>query len=582
MPSSAPRALLCALLVTTVSAAQGRSGVVISEVHHVSRGDGLPTYIELQNLDPFPSNPAGTDLSGGAIVIQGATGAAVFNFPPGTFIPAYAPTVNSVGAATPGTGTITLFDPGGPSIPGPVEAAIPASSLFALPGALDPSQPWTICLAVPGGAIGTGSTDSLQLNGGSGNCGAMGAPFIGPLTYQGGLVRGYRVDSNTFWDFIDLPPPGLVPPPDPPYQGPPVQPSPTVNNPEMARVSGFYFGTPTNNPEDGGIPFTAQPPPAVAAGATTGVVSNFTSFAGAANGSINVITPPGVVAWIEFAEHPYQFFRRQQDPIFDEVIPNGFLDMNMTMNGDDPFLGHAPAPTPTAPVANFQTWDLIVPNPMGPGILNIDMGILEQVDLGFQTFQSLAPATPAEQLLRVERVLTDFQTDAAASGTGNLTPVQIDILPPEGDLWCELIVYDGNGFSYRAKVRNWPPNPLSCTTPNLGLGSNAAGNIDVIATCFDPMSEIYVLPSMNQPTTVGTGPFFGLNPDSFTWFALGSPINTDPWHSETTVDGLYFWSYTDPSLTGMSVDAVAVQWGTTGPTGSGFTQWSPVARVTIQ
>ena len=51
-------------------------------------------------------------------------------------------------------------------------------------------------------------------------------------------------------------------------------------------------------------------------------------------------------------------------------------------------------------------------------------------------------------------MLTDNQTDAAASGTGTLSSVQIDILPPEGELWCELIVYDGNGSTYRAKVRD--------------------------------------------------------------------------------------------------------------------------------
>lgn len=584
-------AAVCILLVALTLPAQttgpGRRGVVISEIHHVSRGDGLPTYVEIQNLDP---NNLPVNLSGAVLVVQDAAGAqAMVTLPAGTTIAPYQPTANTAGVAAPGAGTLTLFDPAGPPLIVTNEPTIPIPSLFSmLPAALDPAgnQPWTVCLFVPMGAAGLPSFDTVMLNGGTGPCGAMSAPFVGTLGYQGAVIRGYRVDSNTFHDFIDLPAPGSVMPADPPYQGPPVGPSPTIVNPEMSRVTGFFFGAPMNRPQDGGIPFTTQPPPVVAAGAASGSVSNFTSALNAFTGQITIsATPPGQVAWIEFGEHPYRVFREQRDPIFDPLLPNGILNVDMTMQGNDVFLGHQPMGVAATPVAPGQQWDLTVPSLLGaPGVLNINMGLLEQADVGFQVYQSVPPTTAQEARLRIERVLTDNQTDATASGTGNLSPVQIDILPPEGDLWCELIVYDGNGFTYRAKVRNWPNNPLSCSgsaPPNLGLGSNAPGNVDVIALCFDPMAQVYMLPTGNLAATPGMGPFFGLNPDGLTWYALGQPLGTDPWHSVTTVDGLYFWSLTDMSLSGMTIDGVAVQWGTSGPSGVGFTQASPVVRLTI-
>ena len=577
------------LLVALTSPAQiagspGRRGVVISEIHHQSRGDGMPTYIELQNLDP---NNSPVSLAGAVLVVRNANGGqTALTLPQAATLPPYTPTVNSSGSATPGSGTLTLVDPNGPGLILPNETTLPIPSLFAMmPGALNPNQPWTVCLFVPMGAGGTASFDTVMLNGGTGACGPMSAPFNGMLPYGGAVIRSYRVDSNTFHDFIDLPPPGQVPLPDPPYGGPPVRPTPTVVNPEMARVSGFFFGATQNRPQDGGIPFTTQPPPPVPVGSNTGTISGLTSIPGGFAGQIDVsTTPAGQVAWIGFDDHPYQAFREQRDPIFDPVLTAGSLGINMTMLGNDPFLGHEPAGANAPPVATMQQWGLTVPSQIGPaGVLNIDMGPLEQVDLGFQFFQLNPTTNPQELRLRIERVLTDNLTDAVASGTGNLSPVQIDILPPEGDLWCELIVYDGNGFSYRAKVRDWPSNPLSCsgTGTNLGLGSNAPGNIDVIALCFEPAAELYLLPSGNLPATQGTGPFFGLNPDTLTFYALGQSLGANPWHSTTTADGLYYWSLTNVTLSGLTVDGVAVQWGLSGPSGSGFTQASPVSRVTV-
>jgi hypothetical protein len=393
---------------------------------------------------------------------------------------------------------------------------------------------------------------------------------------MGSLVRGYRVDSGTFLDFISLPGPTQVLPPDPPYQGPPVAPSPSVVNPEMSRVTGFFFGSPNNGPGDPGVPFAT--PPVVAPGTTAGTVSGFNSTANAVTATVSV-SGTGLVAWIEFGDHPYSSARRQADPIFDPIIPNGQLNVQTTLRGRDPFLGHEPFPAPT-PVALGEMFRLTRPDPLAPGILTIDMGPMEQVDLGFRLFRP--GPTAASQRVRIERVLSDQTTDGTASGTGNLTQVQIDILPSEGDIWCELIIYDGNGFSYRAKVRNWPPNPFNCTTPTLGLGSNAPGNLDIIALCFDAQAALYCLPSFSTSNPTGSGPFFGLVPDPTTFTYLSLPFGSHPAFVQTTVDGLYFLSITDPGLTGFTFDMVSIQWGGANLTGSGFTQFSNVATIVVQ
>ncbi len=565
----------------------GRKGVLISEIHHESRGDGLPTYIELQNIDP---NSVAVNLSNAVISVQGAGGASTtFSLPAGTTLPPYQRTMNMGGFANPGAGTLTLVDPNGPTFTAN-EQVIAASSLFPQnSNALNPAgqQPWTVCLSVPNPNGGLPLySDTVQLNGGAGPCLSISAPFNGLLPYDGLVVRGYRVDSNTRWDFIPVQLPGMVPPAQPPYQGPPVGPSPTLSNPEMSPVTGFFFGDPLNRPQDAGLPFTTQLPPFIPPGGSTGAVSNFTSIPSGFSGQITIqATPPGQLAWVHFAGHPYAAFREQRDPAFDPVIPNGSLNIDMTVIGDGHLLGHAPPGPGVGPVSSNQTWNLTIPGVTGPpGNLNIDMGPMDQASVGFLTYQSAPPQSANERRLRVGRVLTDNQSDGPASGSGDLSPAMLDTLPPEGEIWCDIIVYTGNGFTYRGKARNWPANPNACTglsPPNLGLGSNAAGNIDVIATCFDPLSEIYILPTLNLAASLGTGPLFGLNPDPLTWYALGQASGTDPWHSETTIDGLYLWSTTNPTLSGLTIDAVAIQWGSTGPTGVGFTQASPANRVTI-
>ncbi|MAG58223.1 MAG: hypothetical protein CMJ83_18205 [Planctomycetes bacterium] len=573
---------LVVLLATSVSAQPpGRSGIIISEIHHESVGDGLPTYIELVNLDPAQARP----LVNATITLVGSGGLLTSAFTiAGGGIPLYAPTVSTAGLASPGTGTVVVSDQGGPPIVGAVEQVITVPSLFGA-GILDPLQEWAVCLQIPAVAGFPAVQDIVFLNGFSSPPCSPTAPWNGPaVDFTGGaIIRGYRVDSNTALDWIEYPSIGPPPlPTNPNYQGPPVLASPSIVNPEMARVSGFFFGTTTNNFEDPGIPFFT--PPVINPAQPVNQVGGFGTAVNAVSATVS-ISAPGSVAWIAFVDHPYLDKVEQRDPIFDPIIINGRLDMNTQLFGRDALLSPLPVGPGVGPVAPAgMTWDLVLPNanPANDGVLSIDMGPLEQVDIGFADFVPQVAPSGQEKLLRINRVLSDLTTDGTASGVGILSAVQIDVLPSEGDVWCELILYDGNGFSYRAKARNWPSDPLNCTTPQIGLGSNATDSLDIIAFCFDQRAELYVLGSLSTASPTGSGPFFGLDPDPLTFAMLGSPLNTAPAHVVTTVDGLYFYNLSLPGLSGATFDVCAVQWGGPNLTGAGFTQFAPPEAVTIQ
>ena len=572
-------ASVAALLLVGAVCAQGptpsnvRQGLMVSEVFHDSsphNPGNLSSYVEITNLDPI--NPI--TLVGASIQVgrPGQT-PATFNLPTLTLGP-YSRTAS--------TGTMSFFNPNSGTFPTvlPGNLAIPAAALFANPLHGAPGQPTFVCMTwfVPGGTV---RTDAVALNwpaAVSVPCGS----FTGSVTNNTGLaLRHYRVDSDTFLDFFSLPFP--VPPVDPPYNGPTPGASPGRINPEMSRTTAMFFGSSSSTVGSPGITFTSPGIPVVA-GAR--VVSGANSLGVTVPVTVN---QPGGVGFLEFGEHPYSLFRRVNNPIFDPVLAGAVLSMQTAISGEGAFLAYDTSlPPGTNPVAPGMLWSLRVPDPFGQndGILTINMGPLDQVSLGLSLYNPTPTITPSGANLRIARTLSDLTTDSTASGTGILSKVQLDLLPPSeppGDVWCEVIVYDLNGFSYRAKARNWPPDVNQCGAPALALGSNAVGNLDVIALCFDPSDpkELYILPSQSLATPTGSGPFFGLIPDLSTFGFLAAPLGVNPAHVQVNSDGVYFWSLTSPALSGLNFDVAAVEFDPT--PGQGFSPFSSaqVATITI-
>ena len=129
-------------------------------------------------------------------------------------------------------------------------------------------------------------------------------------------------------------------------------------------------------------------------------------------------------------------------------------------------------------------------------------------------------------------------------------------------------------------VRNWPSNPTNCTTPTLGLGSNSTGNLDILALCFTPQPttrELYVLPTTTLSSPTGSGSFFAITPGALTYSFPTLPLGAAPAPVQPTAAGLYYFSITAPPLSGLALDAVAVEI----QPGGGFTQFSNAATVTI-
>ena len=560
--------LLAAPSHAQVVAGSVRRGVVISEIHHTSYSSGLGTYIELINLNPLlPVNLAGASITIG----QPAT-------PPTTLtLPSAAVNVYS---RTNDSGVITLFDPSSGPFPGPGanNVAIPTSTLFNNPVHLAPGQATFILLQYQ--VAGNTQSDLVALNWPTGVSLPAGGTFSGSISHGTGLtIRHYRVDSDTSMDFMEMP--MSPPPPDPPYVGPFPGPSPNTINPEMSRVTALFFGSPNAQFNATGVAF---PSPAVQVINSAQVVSGLNSPPSTA--TININNLQGALGYLEFMEHPYAMFRRVNNPMFDPVFTMGQLTVNATLNGDGAFLAHETNTTGANPVSPGMIWQLRVPDPFGmnDGVVDINMGPLDQAGVLFDFYNATPSVTPNGNELRISRILTDNLTDGTAGGMGNLTKVQLDLLPPSeppGDTWCEMIVHHPNGFSYRAKARNWPANPTNCNTPTLGLGSNAIGNLDLIALCFDPTApkELFILPSQNVAGMLGSGPLFGIIPDPLTFSFLAAPLGTHPAHVTVTVDGMYFWGLTDPGLSGLSLDAAAIEYDPT--PGMGFGSWTISQTNTI-
>lgn len=546
--------LLVLLLQCGPGQVAGNTGVRFSEFGVATPGAGQIRYIELANISLLQA----ANVTGATVTVIGPSGlAASFTLP-------LTPILAAAGATPLGTfdhTTVIVSEPPGlpPGVlPATAVAQHITSTPFVDPAALMPNMPTEVCVSFV--SPGAGPPDRVVLNGftslGGAGCGGAWKPGLGFVQNPSGRVnRCLYVDSDSAldWEWTTMmPTPGFL--------------DPSI----IQHIDGFFVGGTASGAALGGIP------------PVNGPVSNV--FPGAFTGAINVAAAPVIAVKLRFP-HPVTGNMRINDPRFDAVITDpanpatGRVTAGGAFTASDPFLGNLLFTSPT-------TWSLTAfPGGPAPGILDIPMGNTpgppnSTFAVGVQP-NSVLSGNP-----RIERILTDGQTDSTATASGNVSGVQLDVLPGStggGDVWCEVIIYDENGFSYQAKVKNWPANPLNCTVPNLGLGSNAPGNLDIVALCFSPQSELYILPSANRANPTGSGGFMGINFDPLTLFSLGTPPNTDPVHVTTTVDGLYFFSVTDPGLSGLAFDMVASEYVPgTGP-GTGFTTPSPpVASVVIQ
>ena len=507
-------------------------GILISEVHHNSYDTRFPSYIEIVNVDPImPVNLSGTQIA----LDTGSAAPMSIRLPLNTQLPPLEAMVV----------TEALI----PSVPTNRQLVRP--QLFA--GNFRPNQAFGVCIDVPV-ATGNPYQDGIVFNRATMTCANPLFPGQSVNFTEGLMLRVLYLDSNTGHDVIDVP--RTPPAPVPPVTITPA-PSPGMLNPEMSHMTGFRLRDGTN------MQGVSIPLPILGAPGTSIVSGNPSRPVSAV-----INTTSARIRAVGFLFHPNPQERVITDPNFDEVLRTGRVTVGFTIRGDDPLLARA---TGTA-----MTWRATVPNSAGQdGILTINMGPLSEVGSLVQ-FQGTGAAN---QRLRVERTLSDNMTDGTARGSGGLSPVQIDALPEPGgpgDVWCELVVYDMSGFTYKAKVKNWPANPQNCSTPNLGLGSNSPGELDIVALCFSPMAELFVLPSSNMTTPTGSGFFFGLDPDTTTLTFLGLPLGTDPAHVTATGDGLYYSRMTGLPP-GAYLEAVAVEF----VPGIGFTQFSPVATVTV-
>jgi hypothetical protein len=389
----------------------------------------------------------------------------------------------------------------------------------------------------------------------------------------GHINRVLFVDSDTFYDFD-----GGVP-------GPPATPPGRIPTPGQAgmaqgmeHVNGLLFG-----PGPQGIVLTTLPNPVpfpgVAALGTPFFVSGINPTGVSA--TINITAPVGAVSVPHHPRFPFI-----TDPLFDRVLSQGQMVCQASIQGVDPLFGQLPG-TPGSGMPSMS-WNVTVPPPAtggSPGVLTINMGMMDQQDVRFAISGPTALNTSGRP--RIERIFSDLLTDSGATLSGNGSGVQIDMIPGStggGDIWCDVIIYDENGFSYRAKVRNWPNQPTNCSgdpaNQRVGLGSNAPNNIDIIALCFTkaPTARtLYILPTQTIANPTGSGNFMGIIPDGTTFAALLMPTGSHPFHVQTTVDGLYFYSLTVPGLSGLMFDVVAAEYDPA----SGFVGTFPTATITI-
>ena len=517
-----------------IPAPVSRGDLLISEVHHPAQTT-VPTpvpfrYIEIMTRRQLTTPRA---LGGGSLVVvtPGAVNPVVNQlvFPPGTFIPE--PEIDPLtGALIPGVLVITQQPIAnlGPSPLG-IPRQLVAPSLFT-PTTGAPGLDLRILLSGPpdvGGTLGAG--DELVIGVSPGGpptiFGAQGTPPVDRST--GHVNRVLYVRSDTLFDYETVT--GVN--------------SPGLPNPRLDHLGGFRMGGGPN-----GVPF----------GLTSITPTNFVGALNVGGAPLGAILAP---------LHPQ--FPEIGDPRFDRSLLVGSVVGTTNITVTSPQLANPSAP------GGFN-WSLIVPPQVStnPGVLQINQGSLVQAAVELIPNSGLPGGMP----FLVQRFLTDNNpTDAIISGSGELTEVQIDILGTAGDLWCEMIVYDGGGYAYKAKVRNWPDDPQNCTTPRIGLGTDGAGSLCLVTLCFSPQAEMYILPSLVPAPVTGTGAFLGLNLDGFTLFGLSQPLGVEPFHVTADNDGLYFYGAPFALPLGLSMDWVAAEY----TPGLGFTQVAPAETITL-
>ena len=513
--------LLLMLAVGVRAQVPGHTGIVISEVHHPAAGGTPVPYIEILCREVnAPAQPI-TALTIQVSTPFGSTGLVSI---PTSIIHASQP--RPAGTGRTGGGLVITPQPLGlPPGPGGVstELVFPGLPLAALQAGA-PGVPTRVCI---GGLLASGPFfDEIVIGAPVGPTCFPGSGFNAsiPVNATGHVNRVLATKSLTTYDYETVTLTG----------------SPGLVNPNYGHVNGFEWTSPQ-------IPLSP-----------------------ASSGPLGFA--PVALAAVLVPNHP-EFGPSITDPIYDFTLLNGQpTAAGGTIMGLDPFLTMASA-TP-------HNWALTATNPQTPGTpgtLFVPMGSMTQQGADF-TLSALNGGQP-----RIARFLSDLLLDSTAVVAGNPSEVQVDVVPAStggGDIWCVLILYDGGGNAYKAMVRNWPPNPTSCTAgPVLGASTDGLGSLDLVAICFNPAQELFVLPSLNPSTPIGSGPFFGINPDGISFAFLFSPLGAQPAHVTTNLEGIYFFQIGTPSvLAGLgTVDLVAIEYSPL----FGFVQASNVRQITF-
>jgi hypothetical protein len=526
-------ALLAAALAACWAGAQGNQGVIISEVAHGPSlppvgGVPMPSYIELVNVkiaNPTIPIPVPIGMLGANAIISAVVNnnpAQFFSIPAGLHLGGNVQPPPAAQPPTLPTDPPVLVIASAPFPPGVLPAGITpvlAPGLFSGPNAQlgAPGAAFEICFFNPATNMG----DRIHL-GPAFSTSCPGGPFTNTNTFTpttGKAIRWIYVDSNTDIDF------------DPAFGV-----SPGAVNPQMAHVNGFFFGTLTS-PALGGVPLALT-------GTTTAGVMGFPA-----------------TARVKAVHFMNSFFNRQiTNPAFDPVI-NAPVFMSANFTAQPPAAMSAANFLPGLQIAN-ETMTITAPGALGPGLLDIPMGLSTQVGTG------IGPSAASPTDIRPERIFTDMISDAAAFVSGSPSAVEVDVIPPStggGNTWCEIIVYDYQGNQYRAKVKNWPSNG-QCAGPMLGLGTDGAGSATVIDLCFNQNAMVANVFSATPAMSCG-GPLIPLNgicPDAVTAWVLTPPqLGAAPYFVNVDAGGVYLFQVpagTLVGLIGVTFEGIAVEY----------------------